>query len=144
MVNQIYPPELQFNKAYTSNTEALFLDFHLSISYGLVSSKIYDNTINFLSWMAMFHVSPLMECIFLNSKDLFARVCCYLEDFMLVINASLQNFSNRVIGIISLEMPYSEFYHRHYGLTSKFNVRLKFFYIKAYRNQNLMMTKYTN
>ena len=70
MVNQIYPPELQLNKAYTSNTEALFLDFHLSISYGFVSSKIYDNTINFLSWMAMFHVIPLMECIFLNSKDL--------------------------------------------------------------------------
>ena len=28
------------------------------------------NTTKFLSWMAMFHVSPLMECIFLNSKDL--------------------------------------------------------------------------
>ena len=69
-VNQIYPPELQLNKAYTSNTEALFLDFHLSISYGFVSFKIYDNMINFLSWMVMFHVSPLMECTFLNSKDL--------------------------------------------------------------------------
>ena len=42
MVYQIYPPELQLNKAYTSNTEALFLDFHLSISYGFVSSKIND------------------------------------------------------------------------------------------------------
>ena len=77
MVNQIYPPELQLNKAYTSNTEALFLDFHLSISYGLVSSKIYDNTINFFSWMAMFHVSPLMECIFLNSRDLL-RECAVM------------------------------------------------------------------
>ena len=60
MVNQIYPPELQLNKAYTSNTKALFLDFHLSISYGFLYSKMYGNTINFLSWMAMFHVSPLM------------------------------------------------------------------------------------
>ena len=39
MVNRIYPPELQLNKA---NTEAPFLDLHLSISNGFVSSKIYD------------------------------------------------------------------------------------------------------
>ena len=31
MVNQIYPPELQMNKANTSDTEAPFLDLHLSI-----------------------------------------------------------------------------------------------------------------
>ena len=39
MVNRIYPPELQLNKAYTSDTEAPFLDLHLSISNGFVSSK---------------------------------------------------------------------------------------------------------
>ena len=32
MVNQIYPPELQLNKANTSDTKAPFLDLHLSIS----------------------------------------------------------------------------------------------------------------
>ena len=42
MVNQIYRPELQLNKANTSDTEAPFLDLHLSISNGFVSSKIYD------------------------------------------------------------------------------------------------------
>ena len=42
MVNQIYPPELQINKDNTSDTEAPFLDLHLSISNGFVSSKIYD------------------------------------------------------------------------------------------------------
>ena len=31
MVNRIYPPELQLNKAYTSDTEAPFLDLHQSI-----------------------------------------------------------------------------------------------------------------
>ena len=41
-----------------------------------------------------------MACIFLNSKD---RVFSHVEDFMLVINALLLNFSNMVIGIISLE-----------------------------------------
>ena len=42
MVNRIYPPELRLNKANTSDTEAPFLDLHLSISKGIVSSKIYD------------------------------------------------------------------------------------------------------
>ena len=42
MVNRIYPPELQLNKANTFDTEAPFLDLHLSISNGFVSSKIYD------------------------------------------------------------------------------------------------------
>ena len=42
IVSHIYPPELQLNKANTSDTEAPFLDLHLSISNGFVSSKIYD------------------------------------------------------------------------------------------------------
>ena len=42
MVNQIYPPELQLNKANTSYTEAPCLDLHPSIFYGFVSAKIYD------------------------------------------------------------------------------------------------------
>ena len=143
MVNQIYPPELQLNKAYTSNTEALFLDFHLSISFGLVSSKIYNNTYKFPFLGGDVPCQPSYG-VYISQLKRFARVCSYVEDFMLVINASLQNFSNRVIGIISLERSFSKIYHRHYDSTSKFNVLLKFFYIKAYRNQNLMMTKYTN
>ena len=42
MVSQIYPSELQFNKANTSGTGAAFLDLHLSISNNIVFTKIYD------------------------------------------------------------------------------------------------------
>ena len=42
MVNQIYPPELQLNKANISDTEVPVLDLHLSVANGFVSSKIYD------------------------------------------------------------------------------------------------------
>ena len=42
MVGQIYPTELQLKKANSSGTEALFLDLNLSITNGIVSSKIYD------------------------------------------------------------------------------------------------------
>ena len=41
MVGQIYPTELQFNKANSSDTEAPFLDLTLSTTKGTVSSKIY-------------------------------------------------------------------------------------------------------
>ena len=45
--DKINPPELQLNKVNTSDTEASFLDLHLSISNGFVSSKIYDNRDDF-------------------------------------------------------------------------------------------------
>ena len=47
MINEIYPPELQLNKANTLDTEAPFLDLHLSSSNSFVSSKIYDKRDNF-------------------------------------------------------------------------------------------------
>ena len=47
MVSQIYPSELQLNKANTSETESAFLDLHLSISNNIVSPKIYDNRDDF-------------------------------------------------------------------------------------------------
>ena len=47
MVNQIYPSELQLNKANTSDKEATFLDLYLSISNDIVSTNIYDKRGNF-------------------------------------------------------------------------------------------------
>ena len=48
MVSQIYPSELQLNKANTPGTEAAFLDLHFSISNDIVSTKIYDKSDDFL------------------------------------------------------------------------------------------------
>ena len=47
MVSQMYPSELQLNKANTSDTETAFLDMHLSISNDIVSIKIYDKRDDF-------------------------------------------------------------------------------------------------
>ena len=47
MVYQIYPSELQLNKAITSDTEAAFLDLHLLISNDIVSTKIHDKRDDF-------------------------------------------------------------------------------------------------
>ena len=38
MVGRIYPPEVQLNKANAPDTEVSFVDLHLSISNGFVSS----------------------------------------------------------------------------------------------------------
>ena len=41
MVKQFYPLELQLNKANNTDTEAPFLNLHISIANGFVSSKGY-------------------------------------------------------------------------------------------------------
>ena len=55
MVGQMYPSELQLNKANTSDTEAAFLDLHLSISNDIVSTKMYDKRDDFDFEMSISH-----------------------------------------------------------------------------------------
>ena len=43
IVRQIYPAELQLNKANTSDAKASFLDLHLTISYDTVLPKFMIN-----------------------------------------------------------------------------------------------------
>ena len=71
MVGQIYPSELQLNKANTSDTEAAFFDLHLSISNDIVSTKIYDkgddfDIVNF-PFLDDVHALQPMKSISLNS-----------------------------------------------------------------------------
>ena len=54
MVNQIYSPELQKNKANTSDTGAPFLDLHLSIPNGFIFSKLYVKCDDFDSYIVNF------------------------------------------------------------------------------------------
>ena len=72
MVSQIYPSELQLNKANTS--EAAFLDLYLSISNDIVSTEIYDKRddfdfeiVNFPFLMVMFIALHPKESISLIS-----------------------------------------------------------------------------
>ena len=47
MISQIYPSELQLNKANSPETEAPFLDLHLSILDEFISCKIYEKRDDF-------------------------------------------------------------------------------------------------
>ena len=57
MVGQIYPTELQLNKTNSSDIEAPFLDLNLSITNGIVSSKIYDKRDDFNFKNSKFSIS---------------------------------------------------------------------------------------
>ena len=131
IVNRIYLPELQLNKAYTSDTEAPFLELHLSISNGFVSSKIYDkrddfdfDTVNF----------PFLDgnvprstsygvCI--SQLIWFAKVSSHMAD----LNAHNKSLTAWLLQqgyrYYKLRKTFSKFYRRHYELVSKFNVGLK-------------------
>ena len=129
MVNRIYPPELQLNKVNTSDTEAPFLDLHLSISNRFVSSKIYDKRDDFNFDIVNF---PFLDGdvprstsygVYISQLIQFARVSSHVADF---------NARNRSLTAKLLQQGYryhkfrktfSKFDRRHYEL--KFNVGLK-------------------
>ena len=55
MVSQIYPSELQLNKANTSDTEAAFLDLHLSILTILLLPKFMINVTTLILKLSISH-----------------------------------------------------------------------------------------
>ena len=55
MVSQIYPSELKLNKAYNSDTEVAFLDFRLSISNDIVSTKVMINVTTLILRLSISH-----------------------------------------------------------------------------------------
>ena len=87
MVNRIYPSELQLNKASVSDTEASFLDLHLSISDGFVQTKIYDKLDDFEFDIVNFPFldgdvprSTSYGC-YISLLIRFARVSSHVDDF---------------------------------------------------------------
>ena len=87
MAHQTYPTELQLNKANSSDTEAPFLDLNLSITNGIVSSKIYDKRddlnfeiVNFPFLDGNVPRSPFYG-VYISQLIRFARVSSYVDDF---------------------------------------------------------------
>ena len=86
MVGQIYPTKLQLNKANSSDTEASFLDLNLSITNGIVSSKIYGKWDDFNFEIVNF---PFLDGdvtrspsygVYISQLTHFARVCSNIDD----------------------------------------------------------------
>ena len=126
MVNQIYPPELQLNKANTSDTEAPFLDLHLSIS----NPKFM---INLMTDFDIVNVPFLDDDVprrpsygvYISQLIRFARVCSHVQHFNARIKCLTAKLLKQGYRNHKLRKVFSKFYRRHYELISKFNVGLK-------------------
>ena len=79
MVNRIYPPEPKLNKANTSDTEAPFLDLHLSISKWFVLPKLYNKRDDFdiINFQFLDGDVPRSTSygVYISQLIRFARVC---------------------------------------------------------------------
>ena len=111
MVSQIYLSELQLNKTYTSDTEAGFLDLHLSISNYIVSTKIYDKRDDFDFKIVNF---PFLDGgnprstsygVYISQLIRFLEHLAMLLTSTFAINFLLRNFLNKAIGIINFTKP---------------------------------------
>ena len=87
MVGQTYPTELQLSKANSSDTETPILNLNLSITNGIVSSKIYDKRDGFNFEIANF---PFLDGddprspsygVYISQLIRFAKVCSNVDDF---------------------------------------------------------------
>ena len=77
MVGPIHPPELQINKANSSDTEAPILDLNLSISNGIDFTKIYDKWDTYVFQIVNF---PMVMSLDVSRMD-----CTYLSLFVSLI-----------------------------------------------------------
>ena len=142
MVNQMYPPVLQLNKANTSYTEAPLLDLHLSISFGFVSCKIYDkgdnfdfDIVNFLFLDGDFPRRP-SHGVIIYQLIKFARVYSHVEDF----NARNKCLTAKLLKQGCLERLFPSYIADTMNWFKNSMSDQNIFYIKAYRNQNFMVT----
>ena len=136
MVSQIYPSELQLNKANASDTEAAFLDLHLSISNGIVSTKIYDRRDDFDFEIVNF---PFLDGdvprstsygVYISQLIRFARASSYVTDF---------NTRNKLLTQKLLKQGYR--YHKLRKTFSKFCRRYLIWFLNSKLDLNLSCAK---
>ena len=115
MVSQIYPSELQLNKANTSDTEAAFFDLHLSISNDIVSTKIYDKRDDFDFEIVNFpfldgDVLSTSYGVYISQLIRFARASSYITDFNTSNNVLTQKLLKQGYRYHKLRKTFSKFY----------------------------------
>ena len=147
MISQIYPSELKLNKANTSDTEAAFLDLHLSISNDIVSTNIYDKRDNFDFEIVNF---PLLDGdfprstsygIYISQLIRFARASSYVADLNTRNKMLTQKLLKQGYQYHKLCKTFSKFYRRYYDLIYiNYKLDLNLSYTKDFWNLNSMVT----
>ena len=131
MVSQIYPSELQLNRANTSDTEASFLDLHLSISNDIVSTKIYDKRDDFDFEIVNF---PFLDGdvprstsygVYISQLIRIDRSSSYSTDFNTRNKLLTHKLLKQGHWYHKLRKAFSKFCRRYYDFISKFQVGIK-------------------
>ena len=131
MVGQVCPSGLQLGGVNASDTEAAFLDLHLSISNGIVSTKIYDKRDDFDFEIVNFpfldgDVPRSTSCgVYVSQLIRFARASGCVADFNTRNGLLTQRLLKQGYRYHKLRKTFSEFYRRYFDLISKFQVGLK-------------------
>ena len=131
MVSQIYPSEIQLNKANTSDTEAAFLDLHLSISNDIVSTKIYDKRDDFdfeiVNFLFLDGDVPRSTSygVYIAQLIRFAKASSHVADFNTRNKLLTQKLLKQGYRYHKLRKTFSKFYRRYYDLISKFQIGLE-------------------
>ena len=122
---------VQCDKADTSDTEASFLDLHLSISNDFVSTKIYDKRDDFdfeiVNFPILVDVVPRSTSygVYISQLIRLARTSSLVADFN-THNAFLtQKLLKQGYRYHKLCKTFSKFYRRYNSLISKFQIGLK-------------------
>ena len=92
MVGQIYPTEFQLNKAISSDTEAPFPDFDLSITNCIVSSKIYDKRDDFNLEIVNSHFLMEMFLALLSMVYIFRNLFVLRECVLMLMSSKTETY----------------------------------------------------
>ena len=127
--SQIYPSELRLNKANTSDTEAAFLDLHLSFSNDIVSTKIYkrdDFDFEIVDFPFLDGDVPRSTSngVYISQLIRFARASSYITDFNTRNKLLTQRLLEQGYRYHNFRKTFSKFYRLYYDLISKFKVGL--------------------
>ena len=131
MIDRIYPAEFQLNKAYSSDTEAPFLDLNLSISNGTVSTKIYykrdDFEFDIINFPFLDGDIPRRTSygVYVSQLIRFATASSSISDFNCRNKALTAKHLRQGYRHHKLRKTFSKFYRRHSGLVGKYNVSLR-------------------
>ena len=129
--HQIYPKELQLNKANSNGKCCAFLDLTISIRNSKIHTKIYDKRDDFDFPITNFPFLdgdvPLAPSygVYISQLVRFARICSEVDDFNernLAITCKLLQQGYRFHKIL---ITFGKFYKRYKELLVKYNVTRK-------------------
>ena len=124
ILRNTFPNPHKIFKANASDTEAAFLDLHLSISNDIVSTKIYDKRDDFDFEVVNF---PFLDGdvprstsygVYISQLIRFARASSYVADFNSRNKLLTQKLLKQGYRYHKLRKPFSKFYRRYYDLIS--------------------------